>query len=140
MEVVESGVAENMRFGIILVREFEEYAEQHLSSVVDSLEGMGCVPQNIVVRTVPKLHDVVVATQFFAEYTDVDGVIIIAPENRVMGTLSIMNGIMQIQVQWNMIVEIGGDECAENIVEMVTLQNEMEFEAAENNIEHNSIS
>ena len=131
MEVVESGVAENMRFGIILVREFEEYAEQHLSSVVDSLEGMGCVPQNIVVRTVPKLHDVVVATQFFAEYTDVDGVILLVPENRLTASFALMYGIVNIQTQWNMVVEYGDETCAKDIVKMIELQNDMERSAPE---------
>ena len=42
-----------------------------------------------------------------------------------------MNGIVQIQTQWNMVVEIGGIECADNIVEMITLQNDMELEAPE---------
>jgi hypothetical protein len=41
-----------------------------------------------------------------------------------------MNGIVTIQVQWNMVVEIGGAECAENIVEMITLQNDMEENAS----------
>jgi hypothetical protein len=40
-----------------------------------------------------------------------------------------MNGIVQLQIQWNMVVEIGGVECAENIVDMIVLQNEMEDEA-----------
>jgi hypothetical protein len=69
-------------------------------------------------------------TEFFAEYTDVDGVIILAPSNRIQGNLALMNGIVTIQVQWNMVVEIGGAECAENIVEMITLQNDMEENAS----------
>ena len=43
-----------------------------------------------------------------------------------------MNGIVQIQIQWNMVVVIGGIETATNIVEMIVLQNEMELEAPEN--------
>ena len=69
-------------------------------------------------------------TEFFAEYTDVDGVIILAPSNRINGNLALMNGIVTIQVQWNMVVEIGGAECAEHIVEMIELQNEMEENAS----------
>jgi hypothetical protein len=60
----------------------------------------------------------------------VDGVIILAPSNRIQGNLALMNGIVTIQVQWNMVVEIGGAECAENIVEMITLQNDMEENAS----------
>ena len=124
-----SQVASNMKFGVVVVREFEEYNAQHLLPLVDSLQRLGCADENIVINFVPTAHDVVIATQFMAEYTDVDGVIILAPQNRIMGTLSIMNGIVQLQIQWNMVVEIGGVECAENIVDMIVLQNEMEDEA-----------
>jgi 6,7-dimethyl-8-ribityllumazine synthase len=124
-----SQVAVNMKFGVVVVHEFEEYNEQNLMPLVDSLQMLGCEAENIVVKVVPTAHDVVIATQFMAEYTDVDGVIILAPQNRIMGTLSIMNGIVQLQIHWNMVVEIGGVECAENIVDMIVLQNEMEEEA-----------
>ena len=121
-----------MKFGVVVVHEFEEYNEQNLMPLVDSLQMLGCEAENIVVKVVPTAHDVVIATQFMAEYTDVDGVIILAPQNRIMGTLSVMNGIVQLQIQWNMVVEIGGVECAEHIVNMIVLQNEMEMEAPEN--------
>lgn len=121
-----------MKFGVVVVREFEEFVDTHLIAVMNELTGMGCAPQNLLVRTVPKLHDVIIATQFFAEYTDVDGVIILAPENRVMGMLSLMNGIVQIQLHWNMVVTIGGSETAANIVEMVAMQCDMEMNAPDN--------
>ena len=127
-----SQVAVNMKFGVVVVHEFEEYNEQNLMPLVDTLQMLGCEAENIVVKVVPTAHDVVIATQFMAEYTDVDGVIILAPQNRIMGTLSVMNGIVQLQIQWNMVVEIGGVECAEHIVNMIVLQNEMEMEAPEN--------
>ena len=127
-----SDVASNMKFGIIVAREFEEFNLENLAPTVESLQMLGCAPDNIVVKSVPTAHDMVIATQFMAEYTDVDGVIILAPRNRIMGTLSAMNGIVQIQIQWNMVVEIGGIETATNIVEMIVLQNEMELEAPEN--------
>ena len=84
-----------------------------------------------MIKHVPTLHDSVVATQFMAQYTDVDGVIIVAPKAKLMDTLPLMNGIVQIQIQWTMVVEIGGYECAENIVSMISMQNEMEIEASE---------
>ena len=118
-----------MKFGVVVVREFEEYNAQNLMPLVDTLQRLGCADENIVIKFVPTAHDVVIATQFMAEYTDVDGVIILAPQNRIMGTLSIMNGIVQLQIHWNMVVEIGGVEGAENIVDMIVLQNEMEEEA-----------
>ena len=90
-------------------------------------------PQNIVIRRIPTLHDIIIMLQFFAQYTDVDGVVVLAPENRVMGMLSLMNGIVHVQTHWNMVVSIGGAERAEDVVTMITIQNEMEAEAVEGN-------
>lgn len=125
------GAASNMKFGVVISREFEEFNDINLRPLVERLSQLGCMAHNIVVKSVPTTHDLLMATLFMAEYTDVDGVIILAPHNRVMGTLSLMNGIVQVQTQWNMVVEIGGVECADNIVEMITLQNDMELEAPE---------
>jgi 6,7-dimethyl-8-ribityllumazine synthase len=122
-------VASNLRFGVILIKEFDEFNVENISSLMDNFSVYGCTPDNLIIKAVPTVHDVVIATQFFAQYTDVDGVVILAPQNRVMGMLSLMNGIVQIQIQWNMVVEIGGAECAENVVEMVAMQSEMEMEA-----------
>lgn len=123
--------ASNMKFGVVVAREFDEYNDMYLMPLVERLTQLGCMAQNIVVKVVPTAHDILMATMFMAEYTDVDGVIVLAPQNRVMGTLSLMNGIVQVQVQWNMVVEIGGVECADNIVEMINLQNDMEIDAPE---------
>lgn len=132
VEMVELSAA-NMRIGVIIVRDFDDYADAQLSGLVDSLSSMGCQPQNIVIRRIPTLHDIIIMLQFFAQYTDVDGVVVLAPENRVMGMLSLMNGIVHVQTHWNMVVSIGGAERAEDVVTMITIQNEMEAEAAEGN-------
>jgi hypothetical protein len=116
-----------MRFGVVVVREFAEFNDANLPALVDKLTQLGCLPMNIVIKVVPTMHDLLIATSLFAEFTDVDGVILVAPNNRVMGSLSLMNGIVGLQVQWGMVVEIGGAECAKNIVSMISLQNEMEL-------------
>ena len=121
--------ARNMKYGVLVCREFSEYVEQHLPTLVEELTRLGCLAHNIVIKEMPTMHDLLMGTEFFAEYTDVDGVIILAPNNRVMSNLALMNGIVTIQVQWNMVVEIGGAECAEHIVDMISLQNEMESNA-----------
>lgn len=123
--------ATNMRIGVIIVRDYDDFAEQHLEKFVDSLTSMGCQAQNIVIRRVPSLHDIIIMLQFYAQYTDVDGVVVLAPENRVMGVLSLMNGIVHVQTHWNMVVSIGGAERAEDVVTMLSIQNEMEAEAVE---------
>ena len=118
-----------MKFGILMASEFAEYVDANLPVVVDELSRLGCLDENIVIKNVPTMHDLLMGTQFFAEYTDVDGVIILAPSNRVNSHLALMNGIVQLQIQWSMVVEIGGAECAAHIVEMIELQNEMESNA-----------
>ena len=117
----------DMKFGVIAVNECSDFLATNLEAVVEALRAQGCLEENIVLKYVPTLHDSVVATQFMAQYTDVDGVIIVAPKAQLTETLPLMNGIIQIQVQWTMVVEIGGAECAKNIVTMISMQNELEL-------------
>lgn len=121
--------ASAMKFGVVVVREFGDFAELHLMPLLERFAELGCAPQNIVVRSVPSIFDVVVATQFLAQYTDVDGVVIVMPENRIISALPIMNGIVQSQLQWNMVITVGGSERADHVVEMVAMQSEMAAEA-----------
>lgn len=129
--------AHNMKFGVLVTKEFAEYVDNNLHLLCDELTRLGCHPENIVIKSVPTMHDLLIGIQLFAELTDVDGVIILAPHNRVNGHLALMNGIVGLQVQWNMVVEIGGVECAEHIVEMIELQNEMETNADLHNTRRN---
>lgn len=122
----------DMKFGVIVVDEYSEFASENLSTLSSILQNLGCSSDKIVIKHVPTLHDSVIATQFMAQYTDVDGVIILAPREQFMANVPLMNGIVQIQIQWTMVVEIGGYECAENIVSMISLQNEMEIGASDN--------
>jgi 6,7-dimethyl-8-ribityllumazine synthase len=129
----------DMKFGVIVVSECADFLANNLEAVVEALRMQGCLEENIVLKYVPTLHDSVVATQFMAQYTDGDGVIIVAPKAQLMETLSLMNGIIQIQVQWSMVVEIGGAECAKNIVSMISLQNEMELASGVNRAERSDL-
>lgn len=118
-----------MRFGVIVAREFEEHNEKHLSMLVERLTRMGCQGDNILIKHVPNMHDILVTTQFMAQYTDVDGVIILAPKERITECSYLINGIAFIQVQSGMVVEFGGAECAADIVYMIEMQNDMELSA-----------
>ena len=129
----------DMKFGVIAVSECSDFLATNLEAVVGALRAQGCMEENIVLKYVPTLHDSVVATQFMAQYTDVDGVIVVAPKAQLMATLPLMNGIIQIQVQWSMVVEIGGAECAKNIVSMISLQNEMELASGVNRAERSDL-
>lgn len=125
----------DMKFGVIVVSECADFLANNLEAVVEALRVQGCLEENILLKYVPTLHDSVVATQFMAQYTDVDGVIIVAPKQQLMENIPLMNGIVQIQVQWTMVVEIGGAECAKNIVSMISLQNELELSSGVNRAE-----
>ena len=129
----------DMKFGVIVVDEYSEFASENLSTLSSILQNLGCSSDKIVIKHVPTLHDSVIVTQFMAQYTDVDGVIILAPKSVFMDTLPLMNGIIQIQIQWTMVVEIGGYECANNIVTMIDMQNEMEIEAADCRGQHSEL-
>lgn len=129
--------AHSMKFGVLVAKEFAEYVDSNLPNLVDELTRLGCHPENIIIKDVPTMYDFLMGTQFFAEFTDVDGVVILAPNNRVNGHLALMHGIVQLQIQWNMVAEIGGAECAQHIVDMITLQNDMESNSVMHKSRHN---
>ena len=131
MTMMAEGTASNMKFGIVISREMDSHNELFLMPLVERLSQLGCTAQNIIVKRVPTTHDVLMATLFLAEYTDCDGVIILAPKQSIMEHLPLMNGIVQIQTQWNMVVEYGDETCAKDIVKMIELQNDMERSAPE---------
>ena len=69
---------DRFKIGIIIVDEQISFAHRNLSAAVESLKALGCVEQDIAVRHAPKLFGVTAVTQFFAEYTDVDAVAVLA--------------------------------------------------------------
>ena len=71
-------------------------------------------------------------TQFFAEYTDVDAVVILAQSNPSPEYGAMLNGVTKLQIAWNMPVCIGDCTAASEAVEMVKMQTEMEAAAPEN--------
>ena len=71
-------------------------------------------------------------TQFFAEYTDVDAVVILAQSSTSPEYGAMLNGVTKLQIAWNMPVCIGDCTAASEAVEMVKMQTEMEAAAPEN--------
>ena len=70
-------------------------------------------------------------TQFFAEYTDVDAVIILTESNNTPEYSAMLDGVTKLQIAWNMPVCVGDCTAASEAVEMVSVQNQMEAEAPE---------
>lgn len=118
-----------VKVGIIKVREYREFGDQNLMPLIDRLSALGCSPENFELRSVSKLHDTIIMIQYFAQYTDVDSVLILAPEERVLATPALMEGIVRLQCQWNMYVTVGGAERADDLQAMYSMFLEMEQSA-----------
>lgn len=120
------------KIGVVIVDEQTEFAHQHLAATIESLKAMGCSEQNILIRHAPKIFNVTLTTQFLAEYTDVDAVVILAEDDHTSAFEAMLYGITKLQIAWNMPVTIGDCSVAADAIEMVALQNKMEAEAPEN--------
>lgn len=122
---------QNLKIGIVIVNEQAEFAHRNLTATIESLKALGCVEQNVLVRHAARIFDVTMITQFFAEYTDVDAVVILAQSDSSPEYAAMLYGITKLQIAWNMPVVIGDCRAASEAVEMVEVQNEMEAAAPE---------
>ena len=66
-----------MRIGIVVSEWNERITGALLEGAVRTLKNAGCDEQNIEVKRVPGTFELSLGAQFFAEYTDVDGVIVL---------------------------------------------------------------
>lgn len=132
---------ENLKIGIVIVEDQYSFAQRHLSATTESLKALGCAEQNIQIRTAPDTFCVALTTQFFAEYTDVDAVIILAEVGSSKQDDAMLYGLTRLQLTWNMPVMIGDCTTAEQVVKMVRVQSEMEAAAPDYiNPDHKSIN
>ena len=147
--------AEEMKFGIVVAEWNPEVTEGLLSGAVHTLRSAGCPEHNIQIKYVPGTFELSLGAQFFAEYTDVDAVIVlgcvIQGDTRHFDFVcqGVTQGVMQLQLQWNMPIAFGvlttndlqqaldrsggrlgnkGDEAAAAAIQMVHLQDEMDTE------------
>ncbi len=99
--------------------------------LLDSLDSYGCLESNIQVKFVPGDFEIPLGVLFFAEYTDVDGVIVVA--NGYDATIA--KALFDLQIQWNMPVEYDcGDATTDyglNVIRMVQMQSQMAAEVPE---------
>ena len=68
----------------------------------------GLSSSNISIKHVPNDSQIVMGVLFFAEYTDVDGVVVITNSVAHDWLLCIQKSLYDLQIQWNMPIEIGG--------------------------------
>jgi 6,7-dimethyl-8-ribityllumazine synthase len=120
-----------LKIGVIIVDEQTSFAQRNLTATIESLKAIGCSEQNILMRHAPRIFGVALTTQFFAEYTDVDAVIILAENDNSPEYQAMMYGVTKLQILWNMPVLVGDCRIASEVADMVAMQNEMEAAAPE---------
>lgn len=138
--------ADEMAFGIVVAEWNGDIAGMLLDGAVRTLKEAGCQEHNIQIKYVPNLMSLAMATQFFAEYTEVDAVLLLgchfAGETNPVWMQGLVQQILQIQMQWNMpcawgVVESSdrstafeksdqGIEAAATAIRMVKMQIDME--------------
>lgn len=95
-----------MAFGIVVAEGYGDITGILLEGAVRTLKEAGCPEHNIQIKSVPNLMGLSMATQLFAEYTDVDAVVVLGCHLRGDENSSLMpalaQNILQIQLQWNM--------------------------------------
>lgn len=132
--------AADMRFGIVVAEWNREVTEALLEGAVRTLRAAGCSDLNIQIKYVPGTFELALGAQFFAEYTDVDGVVIVMPQEKLFAFQALLGGIVHLQMQWNMPVAIGGADKAVDIVRMIILQTDMEASAPDNQAERHVVN
>ena len=145
--------ASEMKFGIVVAEWNEIITDELLKGAVKTLRDAGCDEQNIMIKYVPGTFELSLGAQFFAEYTDVDAVIVlgcvIQGDTRHFDFVcqGVTQGVTQLMLSWNMPVAFGvlttenmqqaldragsklgnkGNEAAAAAVRMVALQDEMD--------------
>ncbi len=145
--------AEDMKFGVVVSEWNEQVTEELLTGCVRTLRASGCADHNIQIKYVPGSFELPLGAQFFAEYTDVDAVIVLGcvvqGETRHFDyvCMGVTEGITRLSIDWNMPIAFGvlttenmqqaldraggklgnkGDEAAATAIKMVRIQMEME--------------
>ncbi len=164
---IKSGVvaqipsAKDMKFGIVVSEWNPHITGPMLDGAVRTLMANGCPESEIIVKRVPGTFELPLGAQFFAEYTDVDAVIVLGcvvqGDTRHFDYVcdGVTQGVSQLMLAWNMPVAFGvlttdnmqqaedraggklgnkGSEAAEVAIKMVALQIEMESGSTKNNI------
>lgn len=120
-----------MKIGIVIVDEQLAFAHRNLAAATESLKSLGCAAEDILVRHTPRVQNITIAAQFFAEYTDVDAVVVLVENDNTPEYAAMLYGVTKLQISWNMPIVLGGCIAASEAVEIVTTQCDMEAAAPE---------
>lgn len=144
--------AKDMQFGIVVAEWNREITNALAKGAVETFKAAGCPEENITVKYVPGTVELSLGAQFFAEYTDVDAVVVlgcvIQGDTRHFDYVcdSVTQGVTQLSLSFNIPIGFGvltvneeqqaldrcggvlgnkGDEAAATVIRMVALQREM---------------
>ncbi len=151
--------AADMSFGIVVAEWNREITNALAEGAVKTFMSAGCPEDKISVKYVPGTVELSLGAQFFAEYTDVDAIVVlgcvIQGDTRHFDYVcdSVTQGVTQLSLNFNIPIGFGvltvnneqqaldrcggilgnkGDEAAATVIRMVALQKEM-MEAHVNN-------
>ncbi len=144
--------AADMSFGIVVAEWNTHITGALADGAVKTLREAGCKEENIHVKHVPGTFELPLGAQFFAEYTDVDAIIVLGcviqgdtPHFDYVCS-GVTQGVTQLQIQWNIPIAFGvltvlneqqaldrcggslgnkGDEAAATALKMATMQRSM---------------
>ncbi len=144
--------AADMSFGIVVAEWNREITNAMAEGAIETFKSAGCPEESIHVKYVPGTVELSLGAQFFAEYTDVDAVVVlgcvIQGDTRHFDYVcdSVTQGVTQLSLNFNIPVGFGvltvneeqqaldrcggkhgnkGDEAAATVIRMVALQREM---------------
>ena len=144
-----------MKFGIVVSEWNYEVTGALARGAVETLKKHGVLDENIIVKHVPGSFELTIGGQFFAEYTDVEAIIllgcVIQGETRHFDFIcqGVAKGATDLNIKYNLPVIFGvlttenqrqaldraggklgnkGDEAAITAIKMVSLQNDFENE------------
>ncbi len=144
--------AADMRFGVVVAEWNPEITNAMAEGAVETFKSAGCPEENITVKYVPGTFELPLGAQFFAEYTDVDAVVVLGCV--IQGDTKhfdyvcdgVTQGVTTTSLNFNIPIGFGvltvnnmqqaldrcggelgnkGDEAAATVIKMVALQQEM---------------
>lgn len=144
--------AKDLSFGIVVAEWNPEVTGALADGAIKTLREAGCLEENIIVKYVPGTFELPLGAQFFAEYTEVDAIIVLGcviqgdtPHFDYVCS-GVTQGVTELQLRWNIPVAFGvltvletqqaldrcggslgnkGDEAAATALKMAHLQRTM---------------
>ncbi|MFI3248062.1 MAG: 6,7-dimethyl-8-ribityllumazine synthase [Rikenellaceae bacterium] len=144
--------AAQMHFGIVVAEWNPDITGAMAEGAVNTFKAAGCPEENITIKYVPGTFELPLGAQFFAEYTDVDAVVVLGCV--IQGDTKhfdyvcdgVTRGVTAASLNFNIPIGFGvltvndmqqaldrcggihgnkGDEAAATVIKMVALQHEM---------------